>query len=91
MRPESNWASYSFVLNEPIEMVPLTCWREGSDGDSRLTDPPNVDGPIDAADPGRSDGQAGTDVVRVLAAINRSIASKGAPVRIEAAAPVVDA
>jgi predicted dehydrogenase len=46
---------------------------------------------LDAADPGRSDGQAGTDVVRVLAAINASIASRGAPVRIEAAAPVVDA
>ena len=46
---------------------------------------------LDAADPGRSDSRAGVDVVRVLAAINASIASRGAPVRIEASAAVLDA
>ena len=37
---------------------------------------------------GRSDGRAGADVVRVLAVINASILSNGAPVRIEVPAAV---
>ena len=40
------------MLNDPNDTVPLTVCCEGSAGESRLTEPPKVDGPMDAADPG---------------------------------------
>jgi len=40
---------------------------------------------------GRTDGRAGADVVRVLTAINASIAAHGAPTRIDRPAAVAGA
>src|SRR5262245_33842630 len=52
IRPEVNSTSTSRVLNDPYDTVPLSRGFDASDRDRKFTDPPNVDGPIVAAEPG---------------------------------------
>ena len=50
--PEWNSRSKRRVLNDPYDTVPFSCWPEFTEREIRLTEPPKVDGPIVAAEPG---------------------------------------